>query len=677
MPKNNVEMHVYDNDGFDGDKVSVSTSSSSTKSTGYYDDVEEAKKSEKEDCGLEYGVGAHAISGKGQDRPAWDNQIQFICACIAFAVGLGNFWRFPYLAQTYGGGAFLIPYLLMLVFEGIPLFLMELSIGQRLRRGPIGAWTTFHPFLVGIGIASMVVSFTVGLYYNTIVAWCFWYICNSFTDPLPYATCPLNANRTGYDEVCLQTGSTEFFWYRETLNISDSLDESGGMVWWIVVCLILAWFCLWVGMVKGIESSGKVMYFTATFPYLVLFIFLVRGLTLKGSTDGLSYLFTPDLNTLADPNVWLDAATQIFFSLGLGFGGVIAFSSYNPKKQDCQRDALIIALTNSCTSVLASLVIFSVLGYKATLQYERCVINNIAIVNDFEDNPEGSITIDGYHDYISVLNQTEPEFVKTLKFCSVEEILDEKSQGTGLAFVVFTEAIISMPGSPVWSVLFFLMLLSLGMGSMFGTIEGVITPLFDLGLKVPRSLITGLLAVVSCCIGLMFCQQSGNYWLEIFDGYAGSIPLLIIAFCEITTVSWFYGTKNFDEDVAWMYGGPKSVMGWILHWYFRLCWTFISPVVILTVFVAYVYTTASSSITYDQWVDGEIIEGVKYPWFGTMVIVILIVLPLIFIPLMWIYGVIKTKRSGKKNVGILCRKWTLNHIKFWQNKYDKHGNLIK
>ena len=83
--------------------------------------------------------------------------------------------------------------------------------------------------------------------------------------------------------------------------------------------------------------------------------------------------FIIQLETLANPNVWLDAATQIFFSLGLGFGGVIAFSSYNPKKQDCQRDSLIIALTNSCTSIFASVVIFAILGYKATLQFERCI----------------------------------------------------------------------------------------------------------------------------------------------------------------------------------------------------------------------------------------------------------------------------------------------------------------
>uniref|UniRef100_H2YE65 Transporter n=1 Tax=Ciona savignyi TaxID=51511 RepID=H2YE65_CIOSA len=566
-------------------------------------------------------------------RPAWDNQVQFLLACIAYAVGLGNIWRFPYLAQTYGGGAFLIPYILMLVFEGVPLFLLELAVGQRLRQGSIGAWTKFHPYLGGIGIGSMVVSFMVGLYYNTIIAWCFWYICNSFTvlrwvennscktvlldnprlsvsyssvevigrvvryiyrlDPLPYAKCPLTDNNTAYVEECQNSGVTDYFWYRDTLNISPSIDDTGGIVWWVLICLILAWTLIWVTMIKGIESSGKLsyvtphgaiafytpfkkpgikwwfkgvklffdlqaMYVTATFPYLVLFIFLVRGLTLRGSGEGVTFLFTPDVSVLSNPQVWLDAATQIFFSLGLGFGGVIAFASYNPKKQNCQRDALIIALTNSFTSIFASIVIFAILGYRATLK-------------------------------------ALPSQLKA-------------SQGTGLAFIVFTEAIINMPGSPVWSVLFFMMLLSLGLGSMFGTVEGVVTPLFDLGLKVPKPILTGLfyrsgiICLISCAIGLIFCTRAGNYWVDIFNNYAGSIPLLVIAFFEITVISWAYGLKKysiiwlvilsvnfystrFDEDLEWMFGKPDSIATWILYYYFRSCWFIISPVILLVVII--------------------------------------------------------------------------------------------
>uniref|UniRef100_H2YE64 Transporter n=1 Tax=Ciona savignyi TaxID=51511 RepID=H2YE64_CIOSA len=502
----------------------------------------------------------HVSNDEEGGRPAWDNQVQFLLACIAYAVGLGNIWRFPYLAQTYGGGAFLIPYILMLVFEGVPLFLLELAVGQRLRQGSIGAWTKFHPYLGGIGIGSMVVSFMVGLYYNTIIAWCFWYICNSFTDPLPYAKCPLTDNNTAYVEECQNSGVTDYFWYRDTLNISPSIDDTGGIVWWVLICLILAWTLIWVTMIKGIESSGKAMYVTATFPYLVLFIFLVRGLTLRGSGEGVTFLFTPDIQVLSNPQVWLDAATQIFFSLGLGFGGVIAFASYNPKKQNCQRDALIIALTNSFTSIFASIVIFAILGYRATLKYEDCldglnlsscdVQTYLAEVSSvvtplFDLGLKGSISIAGYDAFLtekhgSVLNGTT---FHNLTECSVEKNLDEGASGTGLAFIVFAEAILRMPGSPFWSVLFFLMLLTLGLDSMFGNIEGVLTPLNDMGItkKMRNEYVVGIIVIVSFLVSLTFVQGSGNYWLDVFDKYAGSIPLLIIAFFELTTLSWIFG----------------------------------------------------------------------------------------------------------------------------------------
>ncbi|XP_076808609.1 sodium-dependent neutral amino acid transporter B(0)AT3-like [Clavelina lepadiformis] len=675
----NIEMqNTYVNGGQADFDIRIQTDFSNGVSNKAFEDVDLGTKgdlkvkdvegSSEEDGGFDIGMGPHISQEEKGGRPAWDNQVQFLLACIAYAVGLGNIWRFPYLAQTYGGGAFIIPYIIMLVFEGVPLFLLELAVGQRLRLGAIGAWSTFHPYLVGIGVGSMVVSFMVGLYYNTIIAWCFWYICNSFTDPLPYATCPLTDNNTAYVQECAEAGTTSYFWYRDTLNVSPTIDETGGLVWWVVVCLILAWTVIWVTMIKGIESSGKVMYVTATFPYLVLFIFLVRGLTLRGSSEGVSYLFTPDINVLSNPNVWLDAATQIFFSLGLGFGGVIAFASYNPKKQDCQRDAIIIALTNSFTSIFASIVIFAVLGYKATVQYETCLDGNIEILLNAYDLPEGNITYDNYDEEVIALNgstnwENQAVYVESLNLsdkCDLQAILSEASQGTGLAFIVFTEAIINMPGSPVWSVLFFLMLLSLGLGSMFGTVEGVVTPLFDLGLKIPKPVLTGLVCLVSCVIGLMFCTRSGNYWLDIFNSYAGSIPLLVIAFFEITVVCWAYGIKNFDRDLEWMYGAPKTIPGWCLHYYFRACWLVISPVILLVVLGAYIYTTAASTLTYDGWnSDGTTTEGLEYPWFATMVIILLLILPIVWIPIIWVFRVIKQNFFSRENMeGILIeKKW--------------------
>ena len=124
------------------------------------------------------------------ERESWDSKLTFLLATVGYAVGLGNVWRFPYLAQKNGGGAFLIPYFVMLAVEGIPIFYLELAIGQRLRKGAIGVWHQVSPYLGGIGISSAVVSFNVALYYNTIIAWCLFYFVQSFQSELPWSECP-------------------------------------------------------------------------------------------------------------------------------------------------------------------------------------------------------------------------------------------------------------------------------------------------------------------------------------------------------------------------------------------------------------------------------------------------------------------------------------------------------
>lgn len=127
---------------------------------------------------------------EGNERESWDSKLTFLLATVGYAVGLGNVWRFPYLAQKNGGGAFLIPYFVMLAIEGIPIFYLELAIGQRLRKGAIGVWHQVSPYLGGIGISSAVVSFNVALYYNSIIAWCLFYFAQSFQAELPWSECP-------------------------------------------------------------------------------------------------------------------------------------------------------------------------------------------------------------------------------------------------------------------------------------------------------------------------------------------------------------------------------------------------------------------------------------------------------------------------------------------------------
>lgn len=155
--------------------------------------------------------------------------------------------------------------------------------------------------------------------------------------------------------------------------VSEDINTPEQFNWKIALALLVAWILVYMCMIKGIASSGKVVYVTATFPYIVLIIFFFRGITLKGAGDGLRHLFTPSWHTILDPVVWLEAGTQIFFSLGLAFGGLIAFSSYNPVNNNCYRDAVMVSLTNCFTSMFAGIVVFSIIGFKATMTFEKCL----------------------------------------------------------------------------------------------------------------------------------------------------------------------------------------------------------------------------------------------------------------------------------------------------------------
>uniref|UniRef100_A0A7N8WRK3 Transporter n=1 Tax=Mastacembelus armatus TaxID=205130 RepID=A0A7N8WRK3_9TELE len=576
-----------------------------------------------------------------EERPKWDNKVQYLLTCIGFAVGLGNIWRFPYLCQIYGGGAFLIPYLIALVFEGLPLLYLELAIGQRLRKGSIGVWSAISPLLGGVGIASMVVSFLVGIFYNTILAWVLWYFFHSFQNPLPWSYCPLNNNHTGYNVECEKSTAVNYFWYRETLNITPDIETNGSLRWWMVICLATAWCVVFICFIRGIKSMGKAVYVTATFPYLVLTIFLIHALTLPGATDGLVYLFSPDVSM--NPQVWLDAATQIFFSLSVAFGGLIAFSSYNAERNNCERDAVLVGVINSATSLYASIPIFSILGFKATNAYNSCLQENILVLTNHFEISDQNITVDNYEQWFTHFNQTYPNDVASLSLteCNLQKFLEEViASGTGLAFIVFTEAVIAMPGSQVWAILFFIMLFSLGLSSMFGNIEGVLTPINDLKLVpkwIPNELVTGLICLVSFLTALIFALGSGNYWVEVFNSYVGSVPLLIIAFFEITGVIYVHGIKNFSEDIYFMTGRKPNI-------FWKACWMVISPLMLLVVLIAYVVIQAQEHPTYSAWnPDYEQFpktETKPYPDWVFAIIILLSAGPVISIPLVALYKLI-------------------------------------
>ncbi|XP_059618030.1 sodium-dependent neutral amino acid transporter B(0)AT3 isoform X2 [Phlebotomus argentipes] len=561
------------------------------------------------------------------ERESWDSKLTFLLATIGYAVGLGNVWRFPYLAQKNGGGAFLVPYFIMLAIQGIPIFYLELAIGQRLRKGAIGVWQQVSPFLGGIGISSAVVSYVVALYYNTIIAWCLIYFLHSFESPLPWAECPkrLYKNFT-YDlepecvvsiidfsslfhptdlkilAIFQSSSPTQYYWYRSTLMSSPSVNEPEVFNYNVAIALILAWFLVYMCMVQGITESSKVVYITAIFPYVVLIIFFFRGITLKGAGDGLKHLFTPRWETLADPVVWLEAGTQIFFSLGLAFGGLIAFSSYNPANNNCYRDALLVSMTNCCTSMFAGVVVFSVIGFKATATFDKCMDEKNSLI---------------------ALNKTSD-----LPICDLQKELDNSASGTGLAFIIFTEAINQFPGAQLWAVLFFLMLFTLGIDSQFGTLEGVATSLVDMKLfpNASKEVIVGALCFTCSVFSMVFAHGAGSYIFQLMDSFAGNFPLLIIAFFECLSVSYVYGIKRFADDIELMTGSRPGL-------YWMICWKYLSPLAMLTILTASFFDLALRGSSYPAWnsLKGAT-ETFEWPHWCIAIAIFLILSSVLWIP---------------------------------------------
>ncbi|KAI9531890.1 hypothetical protein NQZ68_037124 [Dissostichus eleginoides] len=568
------------------------------------------------------------------DRPKWDNKAQYILTCVGFCIGLGNVWRFPYLCQSHGGGAFLIPYLILMVLEGMPLLLLEFAIGQRLRKGSVGVWRSISPYLTGVGIASMLVSLLVGLYYNTLVAWIIWYLFNSFQNPLPWTQCPLNENGTGFVPECQQSSTVDYYFYRVTLNSTTSIADSGGINWPIVLCLLTAWTIVAICCIRGISTAGKAVYVTAILPYIVLGIFLIRGLTLKGAMSGLKFLFTPDVNELIKPSTWLDAGAQVFYAFGLGWGGLISFSSYNPVHNNCVQDAVILSVVTSLTSVYAAAVTYSIIGFRATEKYDTCISDNIEkLLNRFE-LPEDNITTSNYEEAFNSLNSSYPDIVLGLdiKTCDMQTLLSEGVEGTGLAFIVFTEAITKMPGSQIWSVLLFVMLFSLGLSTLFGNIEGVVVPLKDLNVfpkNWPHEVLTGLTCAIAFIICLLFAQNSGLYWVTLFDNFAGSVPLLTIGLFEMIAVVYIYGIDRFNEDFEFMVGYKPSI-------FWQISWRFTSPLIVLVILVFYLVTQVQEALTYSVWdPDSEkfpSLASIPYPSWIYVIIFLLAGVPSLAVP---------------------------------------------
>ncbi|KAL7076955.1 hypothetical protein ACQ4LE_004099 [Meloidogyne hapla] len=499
----------------------------------------------------------HKVSILGEEsvhRGQWAGQFDFLMSMVAYAVGLGNVWRFPYLCYKNGGGAFLVVYALFFAFAAVPIFVMEVAVGQFLQRGAIDMWK-MCPMFKGVGIGNVVLSFMMASYYCTIIAWGAFYMGNSFWSPLPWETCNNYWNKK---DICVETNlpvlgmnntnatslisnrtvesSVEQYWEYRVLKQTSSISDLGGIQWELLGLTFLSWAIVYFALWKGITQARKFVYFCAIFPYILIAVLLVRGLTLPGAGEGIKFYLWPNVTKFQEITLWKDAGTQVFYSYGVGFGTLIALGSHNRFYHNCFRDAILVCFINGTTSILAGFAIFSILGY--------------------------------------------------MSFITGKEIKEIVKPGVGLAFQAYPEVASKLPFKQVWAFLFFLMITILGLDSQVCMLEGLFTALedtFPLLLRKYKKSFLLVTCIIFFIIGIPMVSHSGAHWLTLVDSYGASgMALLFVVFFEVFGLAWGFGTHRVRDALYEMVGfyPPRC---------FTFLWKFTAPLSALVLFVLFLF----------------------------------------------------------------------------------------
>ena len=280
-------------------------------------------------------------------KEAFSGRTMFIFAAIGSAVGLGNIWRFPYVAFDNGGGAFIIPYLVALLTAGIPLLMLDYAVGHRYRGSAPLSFRRLHPKLETIGWWQLAICVVIAVYYALIIGWAMQYTVFSFS------------KAWGDDPAT--------FFMSDYMRVSDEVTIGFDFIWPVFIATAIAWLVLLIVLMMGVQNGiGKIN--VVLIPLLVVMFLIMVGmaLTLPGAAAGLDALFTPSWSALGDSSVWVAAYGQIFFSLSVGFGIMVTYASYLKPRSDLSGSALVVGFANSSFEILAGIGVFAALGFMAT-----------------------------------------------------------------------------------------------------------------------------------------------------------------------------------------------------------------------------------------------------------------------------------------------------------------------
>ncbi|XP_071870576.1 sodium-dependent nutrient amino acid transporter 1 [Bombus fervidus] len=496
-------------------------------------------------------------SENSPSRAEWGGGLEFLMACIAASVGLGNVWRFPFTAYENGGGAFLIPYIIVLFFVGKPFYFLEGFLGQFTSKSCAKTWAMV-PAMKGLGYGQAIAAFSVVTCYGGLMSLTLYYLVASFQSELPWSFCreewkdqcidtvPKDVNRSTrllHDDDRTLRSSAELYFRKIVLNEYDSIEDGiGTPSWELCLGLFVTWATIFCILCRGVKSTGKAAYFLAIFPYFVMIALLVRAVTLEGAADGILFFITPDWNKLWQSSVWYAAITQCFFSLSICFGPILTYSSYNNFGHNIRRDVMIVTTLDTFTSLIAGCTIFGILG---NLAHEMGTTDISKVVRG----------------------------------------------GTGLAFISYPEALSQFQVVPqLFAVLFFVMMFVLGIGSAVALCSAVFNILCDHFPNVKNWKLVLIVSIFGYFISLVYITPGGQWFITLVDYYGGTFVAIIVAVLEIVTIFWIYGLSNFLNDAEFMLGSRPS-------FYWRLCWAVIAPLLMIFILICTIITYESP--TYD------------------------------------------------------------------------------
>lgn len=404
-------------------------------------------------------------------RDAFSSRRVFILAAIGSAVGLGNIWRFPYIAYENGGGAFMIPYVVALLFAGLPFLFFDYALGHKFRGSAPLSMARLHPKAEWLGWWQVAVCMVIAVYYAVILAWAAMYVGFSVD------------RRWGDDPATFFSG--------EFLHVANDVSVSTDFVPGVLIPLIVIWIVVIGIMALGVNKGiGKMSLIFIPLLLVAFVVLVVQAVLLPGAAQGLEAFFTPNWSALADGKVWMSAIGQIFFSLSVGFGIMITYSSYVDRKTDMTKSGLVVGFANSSFELLAGIGVFAALGFMAQA-------TSVAV----------SDVVNG---------------------------------GIGLAFIAFPTIISQAPGGTLLGILFFLSLIIAGLTSLVSVLEvGVSAFREKLGLgRVAGTVVMCVpIAIVSC---FFFSTTTGLYVLDTVDAFLNSFGILAVAMVSMVVLTWAF-----------------------------------------------------------------------------------------------------------------------------------------